>query len=137
MITTLTPPVVTALTAGVLIIVQMILLLLVVMQRRRNGQSLGDGGNEDVLRAARRHGNFAENAAIFIATAALCEMLGAGRQSMEIMCGIFLAGRLSHAIGLSMKKTVNPFRVLGIAATVGVCAVLGVRLVMLAWPSIG
>ncbi len=127
------PPVISALTAGVLIIVQMLLVLLVVMQRRKNKTSLGDG-NPDVLRAARRHGNFAENAAIFVVAAALLEMLGAERQGMEILCGIFVAGRLSHAIGLSMKETVNPFRVLGIVATVGVGVVLGVRLVMVAWP---
>jgi hypothetical protein len=42
---TFTPPVITALTAGILIIIQVALMLSVVVTRRRNRQSLGDGGH--------------------------------------------------------------------------------------------
>lgn len=124
-------PVVSAVTAGALILIQMVLALVVVLARRRNRQSLGDGGNPDVLRAMRRHGNFAENAAIFIAGFILFELIGGPRQTLEIMCAVFVAGRLSHAIGLSLKNTVNPLRVLGIFATVGVGLTLGVQLLVL------
>jgi uncharacterized protein len=124
-------PVVSAVTAGVLILIQMALMLVVVLARRKNKQSLGDGGNDAVLRASRRHGNFAENAAIFIAGFTLYELIGGPRQTLEIMCAVFIAGRLSHAVGLSFKNTVNPFRILGIAATVGVGATLGVQLLMI------
>jgi len=135
--TNLTPPVVTAVTAGVLIILQMLLLFAVVGVRRRVGQSLGDGGSDEVLRASRRHGNFAENAAIFIVALALVEMLGAGRQLVELLAGLFVLARISHAIGLSMHKTVNPLRVIGVIVTVGVGVTLGVRLIMLGWSALG
>jgi uncharacterized protein len=124
-------PVVSAVTAGALILIQMVLALVVVLARRRNRQSLGDGGNPDVLRAMRRHGNFAENAAIFVAGFTLFELIGGPRQTLEIMCAVFVTGRLSHAAGLSLKNTVNPLRVLGIFATVGVGLTLGVQLLML------
>jgi uncharacterized membrane protein YecN with MAPEG domain len=127
----LTLPAISAVTAGALILIQMALALAVVLARRRNRQSLGDGGNPDVLRAMRRHGNFAENAAIFVAGFTLFELIGGSRATLEITCAVFVAGRLSHAVGLSLKNTVNPLRVLGIVATVGVGVTLGVQLLML------
>ena len=127
-------PVVSAVTAGILIIIQMVLVLFVSFVRRRDKQSLGDGGNADLLRAARRHGNFAENAAIFVVALALFELIGGGRQMTEIYAGIFILGRLAHAVGLSMKNTSNLLRVLGTVITIGVCVVVGVRLVMMGLP---
>jgi hypothetical protein len=131
---TLAIPAVSALTAGVLIVLQMFLLLTVVLARRSNRQSLGDGGNANMLRAIRRHGNLAENAAIFIVCAALLEMLGGSRMTVEILCAAFVVGRLSHAIGLSFGRTVNIFRFVGTVTTVIVGLAIGVRLIQIAWP---
>jgi uncharacterized membrane protein YecN with MAPEG domain len=127
-----TPPTVSALTAGILIVMQMALMVGVILARRRNQQSLGDGGKQNVLRAIRRHGNFAENAALFVAGFALLEMTGGNRASLEILCVVFVLGRTSHAIGLSMANTLNWFRFAGIGATIVVGASLGVRLVQIA-----
>jgi hypothetical protein len=132
-----TPPLVSALTGGVLIIMQMLLMLAVVRARRRNRQSLGDGGKPEVLQAIRRHGNLAENAALFIAGFALLELIDGHGPSLEIMCAAFVLARISHAIGLSMPKTVNNFRVAGIGATIVVGMVLGVRLIRVALPLMG
>jgi hypothetical protein len=134
---TLALPVVAAITAGALIVGQMGLLFLVVIQRRKAGQSLGDGGHAPVLAASRRHGNYAENAAIFVTSLALLEMLGAARLFVVILAAVFVAGRIAHAIGLSMKNTVNPWRIAGIFATIGAGGTLGVRLVMLAVGHLG
>jgi len=125
----LTPPLISALTAGILIVMQMALALTVALARRRNRQSLGDGGNQQVLQAIRRHGNLAENAALFIAGFTLMEMLGGSRIELEILCAVFVLARISHAIGLSMPRTVNPFRIVGITATIAVGIALGVSLV--------
>jgi uncharacterized protein len=125
----LTPPLISALTAGILIVMQMVLALAVALARRRNRQSLGDGGNKDVLQATRRHGNLAENAALFIAGFTLFELLGGNRIQLEILCAIFVLARISHAIGLSMPNTVNPFRIIGITATIAVGIALGLALV--------
>ena len=129
---TFTPPLISAATAGFLIIMQIVLMMTVVAARRRNRQSLGDGGHHDLLQAVRRHGNFAENAAIFLAGFTLLELAGGGRVGLAVLCAAFVLGRISHAIGLSMPKTVNRFRVGGVALTAFVGLTLGVRLLLLA-----
>jgi uncharacterized membrane protein YecN with MAPEG domain len=129
-----TLPIVSAFTAGVLILMQIALMAAVVLARRRNRQSLGEGNNPGLLRAIRRHGNFAENAAIFIAGFALLEMLGAPRATLAVLCALFVLGRISHALGLSLQNTVNPLRVGGVVVTIGVGLTLGVRLIQLALP---
>jgi uncharacterized membrane protein YecN with MAPEG domain len=125
-------PVVSAITAGALLIGQMVLALAVVAVRRRSGPSLGDGGNPALTAAIRRHGNYAENAAIFVAGLALLEMMGAVRPFVIGLAALFIAGRIAHAIGLSLPKTLNVWRIGGVFATVAACVTLGVRLITLA-----
>jgi uncharacterized membrane protein YecN with MAPEG domain len=129
-----TPPIVAAFTAGLIILMQMALALSVVLARRSARQSIGDGGNQQLLLAIRRHGNFAENAAIFIACSTLLEIMGGGGFGLMILCAGFVLGRIGHLIGLSMKRTVNAFRIAGITLTIAVGVALGVRLIMAALP---
>ena len=130
-------PVISSIAAGVLIVGQMALTFAVVRVRRSAKQSLGDGGDARLLRAIRRHGNYAENAAIFVASLALLEMIGAQRWFVIALAAIFIAGRLLHAIGLSQANTVNAWRIVGVFATVGSCVTLGVRLVLLGVAHLG
>jgi uncharacterized membrane protein YecN with MAPEG domain len=111
---------------------QMALTASVALTRRRNRQSLGDGGDQGLLRAIRRHGNLAENGALFIAGFTLLELAGGNRFSLQILCAVFVLARISHAVGLSMDKTVNPLRLAGVLGTIGVGVALGVRLVLVA-----
>jgi uncharacterized protein len=108
------------------------LMLSVVLARRRKLQSIGDGGNLELLAAIRRHGNFAENAAIFVAGFALLEVLGGNRTLIMTMCAAFVVGRVSHVIGLSMKNTLNAFRIAGVTITVFVGVALGAGLIRIA-----
>jgi uncharacterized membrane protein YecN with MAPEG domain len=131
----LSPPYVSAITAAILILMQMALLFSVVRTRRRVRQSLGDGGKQEMLLAIRRHGNLAENAALFIAGFTLLELLGAGRLWVATLCAAFVLARISHVIGLSMpEKTVNRLRVAGIAGTTLVGAALAAGLIFAAIP---
>ncbi len=125
-------PIVSSLTAGILLALQMVLMIGVILSRRENRQSLSDGGHPDLLRAMRRHGNLAENAAIFIAGFALLELMGADRTGIAIMSAIFVTGRISHAVGLSLQKTANVFRMAGVISTALVGITLGVRLILVA-----
>ena len=61
----LVPPVISAFTAGILILLQTALVFAAVNQRRLHGPALGESPDPNVTRAVRRHGNLAENAAIF------------------------------------------------------------------------
>jgi uncharacterized protein len=128
------PPIVTAFTAGLIIVLQMALALGVIRARGRARQSIGDGGDQELLLAIRRHGNFAENAAIFVACFTLLEIMGGGGLWLMILCAGFVLGRISHILGLSMKQTVNPFRLSGIVLTIAVGVALGVRLILIAVP---
>jgi len=129
---TFAPPLISAGTAGILIIMQTALMMTVVAARRRNRQSIGDGGHHDLLLAIRRHGNFAENAAIFLAGFTLLELTGGGRIGLAVLCAAFVLGRISHAVGLSMTKTVNPFRAAGVVLTAVVGLALAARLLLAA-----
>ncbi|HLH87719.1 MAG TPA: MAPEG family protein [Xanthobacteraceae bacterium] len=128
----LNPPYVSALTAGVLMVMQMALLYAVTVVRRRDRQSLGDGGHHDLLMAVRRHGNLAENAGLFVAGFALLELVGGGGLGHAVLCAAFVLARIAHAIGLSMKNTVNPLRIGGTVVTVFVGTTLGARLMLAA-----
>jgi hypothetical protein len=129
---TLVPPVISALTGGVLILLQSALVFAAANQRRLHGPSVGEPTDPNVTRAIRRHGNLAENAAIFIVCVALLEMLGGGRLWVEVLCAAFVAARLFHAFGLSLKNPTNAFRVVGIILTVFVGLSLGGRLIVVA-----
>jgi len=131
---TVIPPVISAFTAGILILLQTALVFAAVNQRRQHGPSIGESADINVTRAVRRHGNLAENAAIFIACVALLELLGGGRLWVEVLCAAFVIARLSHAFGLSLKNTVNGFRVVGVVLTVAVGIALGGRLILVAAP---
>jgi hypothetical protein len=132
--TSLIPPVISAFTAGILILLQTSLMFAAVNQRRQHGPSLGEATDPNMIRAVRRHGNLAENAAIFVAGVALLEMLGGGRLWVEVLCATFVLARGLHALGLSMQNTVNPFRVVGVILTVAAGIGLGVRLILLTVP---
>jgi uncharacterized membrane protein YecN with MAPEG domain len=131
---TLNPPVISALTAGVLIMLQMLLMFTAANQRRVHGPSVGETTEPSAIRAVRRHGNLAENAAIFIASVSLLELLGGGRLWVELLCGGFVLARLMHAFGLSQQNTTNVFRIAGVVLTATVGIALGVRLIWLAVP---
>jgi uncharacterized membrane protein YecN with MAPEG domain len=128
--------VISAITAGVLIIGQAGLLVAVAQRRRSSRQALGDG-DATLQRLVRRHGNFAENAAIFVASLALLEMMGAARPFVIGLAALFIVGRLLHAIGLSRPNTVNAWGIAGVFATVTIAVVMGVRLVTLGVAHLG
>ena len=128
---TINPPIVSGIAAGVLLIIQIALMSAVIRLRMRDRQSLGDGGHPELLRAIRRHGNFAENAAIFAVCFGLLEMLGEGRTMMVVLCTGFVIGRLLHALGLSQSSTVNNLRKSGTVLSALVGLVAAVRLIVI------
>jgi uncharacterized protein len=130
----MTPPIISALTAGILIILQSAFMFAAANQRRQHGPSVGEATDANALRASRRHGNLAENAAIFIACVALLELLGGGKLWVEILCGVFLVARLLHGLGFSMRNTTNAFRVTGVILTAIAGVAVGIRLIWVAAP---
>ncbi|MCC5811782.1 MAG: MAPEG family protein [Ectothiorhodospiraceae bacterium] len=85
--------------------------------RRRLGVPIGDGGNALMLRAARVHANFAEYAPLGLLLIAGSEVVGAPGYLVHALGLALLAGRLSHAYGVSQEHEVFAFRVAGMVLT--------------------
>ncbi len=96
----MTAPVITAMVAAIIIILQQILMLTVGLHRGRAGIGVGFGEDQNLERKIRRHGNLAENAALFIATLALAEILGTPGIIVMVFGAVFVSARIFHALGM-------------------------------------
>lgn len=97
----MTIPIISAGLAGIIMVLQQILMLAAGIRRAKTAKGVGHEGDPTLERLVRRHGNLAENAAIFIVVLALLEALGTGATAVLWMAGIFLTARLLHAVGFS------------------------------------
>lgn len=133
----MTIPIIAAVAGAVLIILQAILMILVGMHRIRNRVNLGTGDDPALERKIRRHGNLAENAALFIVVLALAEMTVVPNDIIRIIAIVFIVGRIFHAIALSTVagshgsatgKVFPIFRAIGAFTTFGSFVALGIYL---------
>ncbi|MBK7423003.1 MAG: MAPEG family protein [Propionivibrio sp.] len=85
--------------------------------RRRLRIGIGDAGNEQMLRAMRVHSNFAEYVPLTLFLIYLAEVQGAPALLIHALGLCLLAGRLSHAYGVSQANENYTFRVFGMAMT--------------------
>lgn len=85
--------------------------------RRRLRIAIGDGGNEDMLRAMRTHANFAEYVPFAVLLIALAELQGADTGWIHALGILLLGGRTAHAWGVSRQPEDFRFRVAGMTLT--------------------
>jgi uncharacterized membrane protein YecN with MAPEG domain len=85
--------------------------------RRRLGIGIGDGDDPAMLRAIRVHANFAEYVPMALLLLCLVELRGAGPLLLHALSLALLAGRLSHAFGVSRVDENYAYRVFGMAMT--------------------
>ncbi|MEO1044441.1 MAG: MAPEG family protein [Pseudomonadota bacterium] len=97
----MTLPLISAAAAGAILILQLMLMVAVGLHRTKSGVFVGLEGDRDLERKARRHGNLAENAGIFIVALALAEIIGAPSGFVMTIALVFVIGRALHAIGFS------------------------------------
>ncbi|MEO9469987.1 MAPEG family protein [Parasphingorhabdus sp.] len=130
----MTVPIISAYAGGLLIIMQALLMVTVGLHRGKSGVSLGLGDDPVLERKIRRHGNLAENAAIFIVVLALAEITVVPGGVIKTIAIVFLAARLFHAIAMSTvigshggegSKVFVVARVLGALGTFGSFLALG------------
>ena len=108
---------VTSTIAAVLTIIFIKLSFNVISLRRKNKVGLGNGGHEDLERAIRAQGNFAEYVPFGIILIA-CLELNRAPWWLVLIPGIFLIiGRLIHAKGINMPPPDFSLRVLGMKFT--------------------
>jgi uncharacterized protein len=85
--------------------------------RRSLRIAIGDAGNQQMLRAMRVHANCAEYAPISLLLIYLLESQGAYKALIHVLCLCLLAGRFSHAFGVSQTNENYKFRVFGTGMT--------------------
>jgi len=98
---------ITALTAAILGALCVMLSLKVVAIRRRDKILVGEGDNEELLRAVRAQGNLLEYAPIGLILLACAEVNGVPRLLLGLLAIAFVAGRVLHPVGIRDSNSVN------------------------------
>ncbi len=110
---------VTSIIASLLTIIFVKLSFAVIGLRRKNKVGLGSGGHEDLERAIRAQGNFAEYVPFGIILVACLELNGAPWWLVAIPGIALIIGRLIHAKGMNIPPPDFSQRVLGMKFTFG------------------
>ena len=108
---------VTSIIASVLTIIFIKLSFTVIGLRRKNKVGLGSGGYEDLERAIRAQGNFAEYVPFGIILIACLELNGAPWWLVAIPGVALIIGRLIHAKGINVPPPDFSKRILGMKLT--------------------
>ena len=95
--------------------------------------SFGDGGNIDLLRRVRQHGNFVEWTTFVLILMILAEGMGAPALYLHVSGALLLIGRIAHPFGLgAVDNAALPLRYVGngtnILATVNLMVCLALNI---------
>lgn len=104
--------------AGVLGLWFLVLSIRVIQGRMGPGNpSLGDGGNPQMLRRIRAHGNFAEYVPLILALIVFLELSGMAKWVIHVLGASLFVGRLLHGYAFALTEN-HPFgRTAGIVLT--------------------
>ncbi|QWE10570.1 MAPEG family protein [Polynucleobacter sp. es-EL-1] len=108
---------ITSIIAAALTIIFIKLSFAVIGLRKKNQVGLGSGGHEDLERAIRAQGNFAEYVPFGIILIACLELNGAPWWLVAISGITLIIGRLIHAIGIHEPPPEFSKRILGMKLT--------------------
>jgi uncharacterized protein len=122
--------IVTSIIAAVLTIIFVRLSFAVIGLRRKNKVGLGSGGHEDLERAIRAQGNFAEYVPFGLILIACLELNGAPWWLVAIPGISLIAGRIIHAKGIQVPPPDFSKRVLGMKLTFVTLIILAVLNIM-------
>ncbi|MGL6042367.1 MAG: MAPEG family protein [Sandaracinobacteroides sp.] len=117
---------ITMITSGILGLLLLVLGIRVVLARMKDSISLGDGGNPELLKRVRAHGNSAEWVPIGLILLFLAEQGFGGTWFVLALAAMLVAGRVLHPFGLRPGPP-NPARSLGMVFTwtsIGLLAIL-------------
>lgn len=113
----LTAPLITTLYAGLNGLVALWLAINVTRNRAKREIDMGDGGDADMQRVVRVHGNNSEYTPLVLILLALIEIVGAPALTIHVLGGGLLAARVFHAQGLYSKAGLTPGRLVGQSVT--------------------
>ena len=104
----------------------------VVRMRRSLKVGIQDGGNKDLARAIRVHGNFTESAPFAIGLLLAMPLAGVSAWVVHCVGLAVVAGRIAHAVGLSQSAGASLGRVAGMLVTLAALIVGSVALLVAA-----
>ncbi|MEP2736869.1 MAG: MAPEG family protein [Erythrobacter sp.] len=87
--------------------------------------SVGDGGNDKVIRRMRAHANYIENTPFVLVLIAAIEISGKGEPWLAYVAGLYFLGRIAHAFGMESGDG-PPMRIVGTIITMLTLLGLGV-----------
>jgi uncharacterized membrane protein YecN with MAPEG domain len=117
---------ITALYAGILALIVLALAVNVTVHRARLGVPVGDGGNPDMLRMIRLHGNAAEYVPLGLVLMLVYEVNGGAHAALHAAGIALIAGRLLQTWGMWGTPNPNFGRVSGQSLTWATIAALAV-----------
>jgi uncharacterized membrane protein YecN with MAPEG domain len=123
--------IITSIISSVLTIIFIKLSFSVIALRRKNKVGLGSGGHEDLERAIRAQGNFAEYVPLGIILIACLELNGAPWWLVAIPGITLIISRLIHAQGINIPPPDFGKRVLGMKFTFS--TLISLLVLNLAW----
>ena len=97
--------------------------------RRKSRVSIGDGGDQELLRAVRMHANFAEYVPLSLILLTFIELQAGPMLLLHVLGCLLLVARISHAYGISSVQAKGIFRVGGMAGTFTVITISATWLV--------
>ncbi|MSP48716.1 MAG: MAPEG family protein [Alphaproteobacteria bacterium] len=96
--------------------------------------AIGDGGDQEIVIANRRHMNFVENVPLILILMAVGEINGTPATWIHAMGASLVVARIVHPFGLNMSNPAHPARVFGAAVTALVTVAAAV---ILLWQAFG
>ncbi|MGB3167176.1 MAG: MAPEG family protein [Alteraurantiacibacter sp.] len=116
---------ITLLSAGLAAFINIWLAIRCGRARMRGKVAHGDGGDALLGRAMRAHANFTEYTPLFLILVAALELTGHGGWPLGVGAGLFLAGRIFHAVGMDAEVP-GYARTVGVLCTIPTLLALGV-----------
>lgn len=97
----------------------------VIRYRRQNAISLGDQGDQGLLKRMRAQANCAEYAPIAVLLLLLCELQNVPNFALHVLGITLVMGRALHGYGFSARPPIMALRVGGMMLTLGmICAAI-------------
>ncbi|MEE2915006.1 MAG: MAPEG family protein, partial [Pseudomonadota bacterium] len=93
--------------------------------------SIGDGGNQEMLLAMRRHANFVEYVPLALIIIAMMEMNRAPDHAIHGLAGALVVARIAHAFGLHHSNIMTGGRIGGAMLTALVTVVASIWSIVL------
>jgi uncharacterized protein len=109
---------ITGLYAALATLLVMVLMVRVMLHRRRSGVGIGDGGDHELARSIRAHGNALESLPLALLLLLLLELNQTQPLWLHVFGSVLIVARIAHAFGLSRSSAYSSGRAIGTALTV-------------------